>query len=57
MINSTVQTYTVGTTLQLPIVALDFVMHLTVKKGCVMRYNNNGEGGDDRDMGATCTKK
>ena len=50
-----IENYTVGTTLQPPIVALDYVTHLAVIRGGVVRYNNNGEGGGDRDMGATCT--
>ena len=47
--------YTVGTTLQPPIVALDYVTHRTDIKGWVGRCNADGEKGGEWNMGATCT--
>ena len=52
--NINIENYTVGTMLQPPIVALEYVTHLAVIIGWAVRYHNNWEGEGDRDMGATC---
>ena len=40
-----IENNTVGTTLQPPILALEYVSHLTLIKGWVGRHNNDGVGG------------